>query len=367
MKSSLREKGSSNDGSTGLPLARPTSLAAWIAVYSVVFLATLLAGSFWGELRLTVADVWRSWFEIEGQRAGTPTAFQLWRDLRVGPLLFAAAAGALLAGAGTVFQASLRNPLAEPYILGVSGGASLGVMIVQVAWPWIDATATRAPELGLTTGAFAGALAAIALLLAIARWAQVHDPASLILTGAVLNAIFGALILFFYSLAPQKQVVASLLWLMGNTGFEVTFGTHVLRNTLVVLAVGAVALLVCSRSFDLLSLGDEEAADLGLSPRWFRACALAGASILTGMVVAMAGPIGFIGLVVPHVVRRLHGPSHRRLLPLSFIGGAIFLMAAHSLSRNAFPQVVPIGAVTALAGGPFFLFLLGASRREPVR
>lgn len=356
--------GSSNDAAVAAPGARPRSLATLLAGYALVLLATLALGSFWGELQLTPAAVWSALFEGAPVGDTRPTAFQLWRDLRLAPLLFAGAAGALLAGAGVVFQAALRNPLAEPYILGVSGGASLGVMVCQLAWPWVTAAA-RAPEIGLTFGAFVGALGAVVLLLSIARWARLNDPASLVLTGAVLNAIFGALILFCYSLAPQRQVVASLLWLMGNTGFEVTLGTHVLRDTGIVLALGAVVLYGSSRSFDLLALGDDEAADLGLSPRRFRAVALAGASLLTGMVVAMAGPIGFIGLVVPHVVRRLHGPAHRRLLPLSLLGGAVFLMIAHSLSRNAFPQVVPIGAVTALAGGPFFLFLLGASRREP--
>lgn len=358
MKYRLPDDGSSNRA----PAGRPRPLTPILLGYSCVLVVVLVTGSFLGELELAPAEVWQSW------RSSDPALFQTWVQLRLEPLLFAAAAGAALALAGTVFQAALRNPLAEPYILGVSGGASLGVMLAQILAPalgWsvlLVGSGGGVSETALTLGALSGAVAAVALLLGVARWAGLFDPASLILAGAVLNAIFGALILLLYSLAPAQQVVTSLVWLMGSTSVDVTADTHALRNTTILLVAGGGVLFLFARSFDLLSLGEDEAADLGIEPRRFRILALVIASILTGTIVAVSGPIGFIGLVVPHVVRRIHGPLHRRLIPLAMVAGAIFLMLAHVVSRNVFPTVIPIGAVTALVGGPFFLFLLGGQR-----
>lgn len=340
----------------------------WLLVtYLIVFVAVLVGGTALGApatgSELTVSTVWTSFWEgADGADGDGGWAFWKWYHLRLRPLLFAGLAGGVLALAGTVFQAALRNPLAEPYILGVSGGASVGVFGV-LALQGVLGFSLYGFETGI--GAFAGALGAIVLLLSLARWAGLFDPSSLILCGAILNAIFGALILLFYSLAEQHSVKSSLLWLMGNTGVEVTLGQPAIRLCATALLLGGVGFFWVSRWFDVLSLGEAEAADLGINPRRLRVVSLIIASLLTGAVVAVAGPIGFIGLVVPHTLRRMHGASHRRLIPLSILGGGIFLMLADLLARNALrPALIPVGAITALIGGPFFLSLLVFHRRR---
>ncbi|MEM7168239.1 MAG: iron ABC transporter permease [Planctomycetota bacterium] len=358
--------GSSNQRASrsGLPLA-------WLlAIYLLLLAIVLVGGTALGApatgAELTVSSVWASFWEADDDG----WAFWKWYHLRFRPLLFAGLAGAVLALAGTIFQAALRNPLAEPYILGVSGGASVGVFAMLTLQGWFGFSLGTEIfggywEFGNGLGAFAGALGAILLLLTLARWARLFDPASLILCGAILNAIFGALILLFYSLAEQHSVKSSLLWLMGNTGVEVTLGQPAIRMCAIALLVGGTGFFLVSRWFDVLSLGEDEAADLGIDPRRLRIVSLIAASLLTGAVVAVAGPIGFIGLVVPHTLRHIHGASHRRLIPLSMVGGAIFLMLADLLARNALrPALIPVGAITALIGGPFFLSLLVLQRRR---
>ncbi len=278
-----------------------------------------------------------------------------WWELRASRLLFAAAAGGALSVAGVAFQAVLRNPLAEPYILGISGGASVGVLTSP--WWWIGGASLAVP-------AFAGALFALGLLIGAVKWARVRDSGTLILTGAVLNSIFGAVILLCYVLlsgpsAGGSRVERGLLWVMGDLGPTQYLGRSVIPFLWLVLVLGLGTLLFVARGLDLLALGDEEAADLGVHPASLRWCALLTASLITAAVVAAAGPIGFVGLIVPHTVRRWCGVSHRRVLPLAAIAGAVFLMVADTIARVSLgSSTLPVGVVTALLGGPFFLLLL---------
>ena len=290
-----------------------------------------------------------------------PAVVHDWWDLRLQRLLFAAAIGGALSLAGVAFQAVLRNPLAEPYILGISSGASVGVL--SSAWWWAGSA--------LAVPAFTGGIAALLLFMAAVKWAKARDSGTLILTGAVLNAIFGALILLFYSflsgsaIAGGSRVELGLHWVMGNLGPEQYLGKTWVRDMWIVLTIGLVTLLLSARSLDLLVLGDEEAADLGVRPEPLRWLILVGASLVTAAVVAAAGPIGFVGLIVPHSVRRLHGSSHRRVLPFAVLAGALFLMIADTLARVAIGgRVLPVGVVTALLGGPFFLARLRRRRGE---
>lgn len=353
----------------GMPFAGASNargavaLPVTVALYILASLLIIGLGSLLGPVPadpgrpalLSPAAIWQA---LMG--TGSGTTLEAWLALRVLPLVFAGCIGATLALGGVVFQAALRNPLAEPYILGVSGAASLGVLIAHGL-----ASATVALVAG-PLGALVGALAAIGFLLGLARWAQLRDPASLILAGTVLNAIFGAAILVVYALAAQRQWVSSLLWLMGSTGPEATLGRpFALPLAAATLGVACILFVLCARWLDLLALGTEDAADLGIDPERVRVRMLVGASIVTACAVAVAGPIGFVGLVVPHCVRRLHGASHRRLVPLAALAGAAFLMLADLVARNVLrPQQLPVGAVTALVGGPFFLALLARARRH---
>lgn len=334
--------------------ARPTTDASpvWtLTGYLGLFLGVVAVASFVGSYSWTPEAVWSSFWNGEGD------AFPDWVDFRVRRLLFAAVVGASLSWSGVVFQAVLRNPLAEPYVLGVSSGASFGVLLTLVA--------AGGAAWGTTVGALAGSLGAITLLLALVRFGRLRDSASLILAGVVLNAVFGALTLLAWTFASEHQAMASLFFVMGNLGAEVVQGTpHLLIGTVAVgVAFGCGRFL--ARPLDLLALGDDEAASLGHSPERLRLGALVIASALTAVVVAGAGPIGFVGLIVPHILRRLHGPRHRELLPLALIGGAIFLVVADTSARaTSSERVFPVGAMTALAGGPFFLFLLCRARRR---
>lgn len=346
-RASNRPDTAKSPGPVAVP-ARP--LARTIGLYAVLLALSALLLSFVGG-GYPLADLWNS------LRGAAPSDLAAdWWDLRVRRLLFAGVVGGALSLTGVAFQAVLRNPLAEPYILGVSGGASVGVL--SAPWWWGGAATLAFP-------AFVGALGALGLLLGALSWARVRDPAQLILTGAVLNAVFGAVILLLYELSGPMTAKLGLQWVMGDLGPTQYLGRTVVRDLAVVLAIGFVALSVLARSLDLLALGDEEAADLGVQPARLRVGVLVTASIVTAAVVAAAGPIGFIGLIVPHTVRRWHGVSHRRLLPLAVLLGAIFLMAADTVARCAVPdRVIPVGVVTALLGGPFFIGLLRRRARQ---
>jgi len=338
--------GSAREGAIA-PMAR---LGGAAVLFVIALLGLSVVGGEWTAGRLL--EAWRGG---SGDPASAERTIELWTQLRLQRLLFAAAIGGVLSLAGVAFQAVLRNPLAEPYILGVSGGASVGVL--SAPWWWAVGAGAMVPAL-------AGGLAALGLLLGAARWARVRDSASLILTGAVLNAIFAAWILLLYTLlsGPQaggSRVEVGLAWAMGNLGPERYRVLGVLPELWLVLGVGAVTLLLLARPLDLLALGEEEAADLGIETRSHRWLILIVGSLITAVAVAAAGPIGFVGLIVPHAVRRLVGVSHRRVIPWSIFGGALFLMLADTFARSLLPgRPLPVGVVTAMLGGPFFILLL---------
>ncbi|MFQ5655174.1 MAG: iron chelate uptake ABC transporter family permease subunit, partial [Planctomycetota bacterium] len=207
--------------------------------YLLVFLVVLVVSSFLGSIPILPTEVWDSF--VAGEATGS---YHHWTDFRLQRLLFAAAVGGGLALAGTVFQAVLRNPLAEPYILGISGGASVGAVAARcLGGGAMLSTAVAGGDALAGAGALVGALLSILLLMSLAHWARLADPPSLILAGVVLNAIFGAMILLFYSLAPERLVKSSLHWLMGSIASDSYLGTTRLRDTALALFVGAALLM----------------------------------------------------------------------------------------------------------------------------
>jgi iron complex transport system permease protein len=286
--------------------------------------------------------------------------------LRLPRAALGAVVGVALAAAGTALQALLRNPLAEPFGLGVSGGAALGGALMLLAAslaghlgaPLAAALGSASP---VTAGAVAGAAGATALVFALGRVGGRLLPEAALLVGVIFNAFAAALISVLKVLVPPEQAARLLYWLMGAVGYEPP-GTLAAAAAVVGAAVGALVLL--SSRLNLLALGDEEAASLGVEVGRVRAAVLVAASAATGAAVALAGMVGFVGLIVPHAVRRLLGPDHRLLVPASALLGGAFLVLADTAARVAFLQLgsePPVGALTALAGGPFFLWLL---RRE---
>ncbi|HUP60301.1 MAG TPA: iron ABC transporter permease [Thermoanaerobaculia bacterium] len=280
------------------------------------------------------------------------TARMILFRLRLPRVLLAAAIGATLAVAGVTFQTLLRNPLADPFILGVSGGAACGAA-VATAFQW-----SRIPGL-VPLVAFAGALLATAAVFTLARRRDHTDPTRLLLSGLVLNAFFSAIILISFSLSPQSDLTAALKWMMG-TLFGATWTNVALVSSL--LVIGMIVLAFVANDLRLLVFGEEDAKARGVDVERVKLIGFTAASIITGAAVAVSGIIGFVGLLVPHLIRLIWRRDFRFLLPLCALGGATLVVAADLASRTIVRTTeLPIGAFTAILGVPFFLSLLRRS------
>jgi len=268
-------------------------------------------------------------------------------EVRLPRAAAAAALGAALALSGTAFQALLRNPLADPFVLGVSGGASLGGVVVLLAGGGRWATAL---------GAFVGAVAALAAIERLATERGRLSVFSVLLSGAVFNAFAAAALVFLQSVASLEELHAIVFHLMGRVA---PLGTGELL-LLWGAVVGCGALLVRrGRDLNALALGEEGAMQLGVEVERLKRTTLLAGSLLAALAVAFAGMIGFVGLVVPHLLRLRYGPDHRQLVPASLLAGAAFLLLADLAARTVLaPRELPVGVLTALVGGPFFLLIL---------
>ncbi|HEY3176343.1 MAG TPA: iron ABC transporter permease [Candidatus Polarisedimenticolia bacterium] len=279
--------------------------------------------------------------------------------VRLPRILLAAAVGACLSGAGVAFQALLRNPLADPYILGISGGAGLGAI----------AASALAPAAGVAVlvirpaASFAGSLAAVGLLLALARGRGRLLPETMILLGVVMNATIMAAIMFIITMADFSRYAGTMYWLIGNLSSASNGELALIYGCLL---AGLAALTVMGQGLNVLSGGEELAGQLGLDVPRLRGAALAAASLITSAAVSLAGLVGFVGLMVPHLARAWLGPDNRLLVPASALLGAGILVMADTAARTLFaPAQIPVGVITALFGGPCFLWLFarrGAAR-----
>ncbi|WP_235019857.1 FecCD family ABC transporter permease [Ruania rhizosphaerae] len=286
---------------------------------------------------------------------GSLTALQdqaVWQ-FRLPRALLAGLAGAGLSLAGALMQVTVRNPLAEPYILGVSSGASVGAVLVIV----LGSAALGGMSMNLA--AFVGALAACVCVAALARKDGALSPTRMILVGVALGTLFSAVTSYLTISTDAQNVVSVLFFLLGSVS-AATMSS--LIGPAVALVVGCVVAALLARSLNALMTGDESAVSLGVDAARMRAILLVVASLLTGSVVSVAGGIGFVGLVVPHIARIAVGADHRRMLPVAVLGGAVFLMAADLLARTvAAPTEIPLGILTAFVGAPFFLWLMRRS------
>jgi iron complex transport system permease protein len=267
--------------------------------------------------------------------------------------LAGALVGSALASAGVVFQGLLRNPLATPFTLGISAGAALGAMLA-ITFGWSFA-AVGVPA--VTTASLLGAACAVAVVYMLAR-ARHHGLSTdvLLLAGVTMNAFFSALILFVQYFADFAETYRTLRWLMGDLDIS---GYAALGTSLPLLAIAFIAFAWLARPLNLLSLGPESAATHGVDVTRAQRVAFVSASLATGAAVSVGGPIGFVGIIIPHLVRLIVGPDHRIVLPASALFGAAFLIACDVLARTLLsPIELPVGIITALIGGPFFLWLL---------
>ena len=282
---------------------------------------------------------------------GDETARTIVLSLRLPRSALAALVGGALAVAGATFQALLRNPLAEPWVLGVSGGAALGAVMAVVFG--LDAVAPWA----LPAAAFAGALLAIGLVLSIAtQVTRTIDTRVLLLSGVVVAAFFNALILLMLTFASAETFRSAIFWMMGSLA-AASWSAVMLLVAYMLPAV--VVLLLMARPLNLLMVGEETALYLGARVERVKLAAYLLASMLVAAAVAVSGIIGFIGLIVPHAVRLMWGGDHRLLLPASVLLGASLLMVADTAARTAAaPAELPVGVITALVGVPLFVILL---------
>jgi iron complex transport system permease protein len=277
--------------------------------------------------------------------------------IRLPRVALAVLVGASLSVSGVLFQALLRNPLADPYVLGVSGGAALGGIAVLALGGALGLGAGAVPP-----AAFAGALLTLALLYALAGGRTRLEPTRLLLTGVVFNAFASAAIVFLASLAGLVEGARIFWFLVGSLSAA---GAEALGAVAAFLALGLLCALPLARGLNLLALGEESAEQLGVPVEVVRRVLLVSTSLMVGAAVAVAGLVGFVGLIVPHGLRLLLGPDHRLLLPASALGGGAFLVLCDGLARALLPgRELPVGAVTALAGGPLFLVLLRRQQRR---
>jgi iron complex transport system permease protein len=292
-----------------------------------------------------------SHIELRRALAGVSPDHEILFYARLPRVLLALLAGAALSLTGVLFQCLLRDPLAEPYTLGISSGGSVGAVI---------GICFGLPFIGLLS--LAGAGTALLIVLWIAFEGRRVSSLTLLLAGVTMNSIALAIVLFLHNLASFSQSFAISRWLMGGLD-------AVPYSTLAWLAAAVIPVctlvIARSRQWNLLAIGEEWASSRGLSTTAYTVLGYVAGSFLTGIVTSLTGPIGFVGLIVPHALRLKLGADHRMLLPCSFFLGAAFLAVCDALSRTVIaPTEIPVGVVTALAGGPFFIWLLRSKRRS---
>ncbi|MCE8029309.1 iron ABC transporter permease [Halomonas daqingensis] len=315
-----------------------------LAVLALLGLAVLLLSVTLGSAALSLADVW-----AVARGEGSPLARTLILDLRIPRSLSAFAVGGLLAVAGALMQVLLRNPLADPYVLGLSGGASVGALAAMLA------------GLGgavITGSAFAGAFLSTLLVFGLAHGTGSWTPSRLLLTGVVVAAGWGAVITLMLAISPAERLPGMLYWLMGDLSYS--------RSPwppLALLLVICLLLMPLGRSLNVMARGPLQAAALGVNVRPLEWTIYVVASVLTATAVTTAGSIGFVGLVVPHMLRLVLGNDQRLILPACALAGGTLLVLADTLARTMIaPEQLPVGVITALLGVPTFLYLLYRSR-----
>ncbi|MFF9399022.1 FecCD family ABC transporter permease [Streptomyces sp. NPDC014744] len=341
--------------------SRRVPLPLVLAVLVLLLVVSATAGLAIGSVHVPPGQVWgivthalsADWQEPSWTRARETIVL----DVRAPRVLLGAVTGAGLAVVGTAMQALIRNPLAEPYLLGVSSGASLGAVSVIVLGMGVLG------PVSLPAAAFAGALGALLVVYATARTGGRITSARLVLSGVATASVLTAVTdLLLLTTGRGNEARAVLAWTLGGLG---GVGWDTLWLPGAALLLGIAVLLVQARNLNLLLAGEESAGTMGLDVARFRARMFVLLSLVTGVLVAATGPIGFVGLMLPHAVRLVVGGDHRRVLPTAALGGAVFLIWADIAARTvAAPLELPVGVLTALCGGPFFLWLMRRDARR---
>lgn len=321
------------------------------SLLAVVLLAVVILALKLGAVPISVADLVLSLGRVAiGRSDQLPSEYRLIVfELRLPRILLGILVGAALSVSGAGFQALLRNPLADPYVLGVSSGAALGAIASLIASPHIP--------LLTPVAAFAGAALTIAAVYFLGRREGQLDGGTLLLAGIITASFLSAVIMFLMTTLSGRDLRGMAFWLMGDLSTPLVPG--LLWIFVVVLGVATGAIYTTAADLNLLLTGESEAMHLGVHVTRVKLVVYLAASILTGMAVAVSGAIGYVGLLVPHVMRLLFGSDYRVLLPTAALGGAIVIVLADTLARTIVPPTeLPVGAMTAMAGAPVFIYLL---------
>ncbi len=328
-------------------------LAIRIIICIAVLISVICLCALTGTQKISPAKI----FDGPGRNPGDNIDYEIF-IIRLQRVLLAVLVGAALACSGVVLQAILRNPLADPYILGISSGAGLGAIIAMlsgITWSlWAGSP--------IAMFAFVGAMVTVWLVWSIGHFTGRSQVTSLLLAGVVVNAFFSAIIIFLTSIAKSELLRSTTYWLMGNITNQ---NASVLLTAAICIITGIILLFSLSNRLNIITLGEYEAKGLGVNTEKTKVLSFALAAFVTAVAVSLSGLIGFVGLIVPHGVRLVFGPDHRQILPLSAIIGGIFLVIADTLARTVFGQEqLPVGIITAITGGPFFLILLARHTKK---
>jgi iron complex transport system permease protein len=335
----------------------PGRVLAILSVLGGMCAASLALATLIGPVPVSLGTAVRTW--CRGETPGIDYLIVV--ETRLPRVLLAGVVGASLSVAGAAFQALLRNPLACPHVLGVSGGAAVaGITAIILGGAGALPLATLVPA-----ASFGGAVGSTFLIHALARVGGRVHPFSLLLVGVIFNAVCAAVIMFVNALGDFYQAHGVAFWIMGNLSTQ----RYVLVAAVAGYALaGILWLLTRAHALNLLSLGEEGAAQLGVDVRRATRDVFVAAALMVGAAVSVSGMIGFVGLVVPHALRLVLGSDHRVVLPASALGGAMFLVWADALARTILaPTELPVGVVTALSGGPVFVWLLRRENRRAFR
>jgi iron complex transport system permease protein len=339
-----------------LPRVQPALRLGPLVLSLGVLLVVIVLAVAYGSVATPPLEVLQSlWRGLRGEFVGSADTI-IWQ-MRLPRVLLAASVGAALALSGAVFQGVFRNPLADPYLLGVASGAGFGATVVMV----FAAALPLVQRLGVPLAAFGFGILSVVAVFWLAREGRSVPLISLILAGVVIGSVLSAAtsLLMLYA---RAQALSILSWLLGSFAFA---SWRQVATMAVVLVLTSGVLLASGRVLNVLQLGEEQAQQLGLEVERIKLLLLALSTLLTAVAVSVSGIIGFVGLMVPHLVRLTWGADYRRLLPQTLVGGAAFLVLADLLARTLIaPGELPIGIITALLGGPFFLLLLRRQQRR---
>lgn len=349
MKSSSEQKEERATNLAGKARATLRSALAVCLALALFLLSVVIAASLIGSERLPASATLCSIFTGGSQACGLSGVERaILFDIRLPRILLAATVGASLAAAGAGYQALLRNPLAEPYLLGISNGAAVGTMIALVFF--------GAMEWSRPLMAFAGAVSATFVVYRLAHGRAGASPERLILAGVIVTTFLSSVIVFVTTLMDATRIRSFTFWLLGDLSGSTA---SMLRLAMIAAVVGVAVLTMSARALNLMMLGERDAFDLGVEVERVRLIVFLAASLLVGASVASGGSVGYVGLVVPHLVRLSAGSDNRLTIPAASLAGASFVIVADTVARTIIaPRELPVGAITALVGAPLFIYLL---------